>query len=600
MQRPGLVRTGAWLVGTVVLATVAPFVVGPSYGQFVLELAMVYVIATTGLNVAIGFSGQFQMAQAAFMAAGAYTTAILNVQDKVPFWLAAVAALGVVLVFGLVVALVSLRTRSHYLLLATFGLQLIAINVLSKLTITGGVNGTPAVSLIPVGLTDLAGTTQGYSILMIAVVGLGLLAADWLRYSYLGLGMQSSRQNERLVISAGLNPGGFRVLAVLISAVYGGAAGVLLGPILTYIDPPSFGLTLTLLLLLMVVVGGMGSVGGVAAAAILLTYVSQAAQESSTGWPLIYGLTIMAILALAPNGLGGAFSALRRLLVTRLVQRKADEPTSSGRVPSVPTGDLRVVRTPTSGSALELRDVHRHYGGVKAVDGISMRIEAGITHGLIGPNGSGKTTLFDLVCGFVRQDRGQIEALGRDVSRLPASARARYGVGRTFQHPSIVRDNTVLENVLLGVMSTMPGVQRMRPLLGAVKTAWEQQAMDALIQVGAEPLWDRQVRDLPYGQQRIVDIARVLAARPSLVLLDEPGAGMPDNAREIVRHIIRDLRDRGVTVVIVEHDMRLIMDVCDRITVLNTGKVIAEGTPDEIGRNESVVAAYLGERYARS
>jgi branched-chain amino acid transport system permease protein len=264
------------------------------------------------LNVAIGFSGQFQMAQAAFMAISAYTTAVLTLDHQIPFYLAALAAMALVLVFGVIVGLVSLRTRSHYLLLATFGLQIIALQLLTELEVTGGVNGRVATSGVPIGGASLDGTTPEYTMLLIAVAGVGLWVADWLKHSYVGLGLSASRQNERLVLSAGLSPGRLRLGAVLVSAVYAGVAGILFGPVLTYLVPESFGLNMTLLLLLMVVVGGMGSVVGVAAAAVLLTIVSQAAQDSTPSWPLVYGLTIMVILAVAPAGLAGAARALRR------------------------------------------------------------------------------------------------------------------------------------------------------------------------------------------------------------------------------------------------------------------------------------------------
>jgi branched-chain amino acid transport system permease protein len=310
-------RIGVWLAFTLVATFVLPAIFPSDYDQVVMEIAAVYVIATAGLNVAIGFSGQFLMAQAALMGISAYATAILCLDHGVPFYAAAAIAMVVVMAFGLLTALIALRTRTHYLLLATFGLQLIAVQLIVEIDATGGVNGHLAAGDIPVVGGVVSATTPQYTMLMIVVAGVSLFVADWLRRSYFGLALSAVRQSERLVLSAGLSVGKHKVAAVLISAAYAGIAGVLFAPVLTYLVPDSFGLDLALLLLLIVVVGGMGSVLGVAAAAVLLSVVSQAAQSSTPAWPLIYGLVIMVVLAVAPGGLGGGV----RWLWTRATSR---------------------------------------------------------------------------------------------------------------------------------------------------------------------------------------------------------------------------------------------------------------------------------------
>jgi ABC-type branched-subunit amino acid transport system ATPase component len=247
-----------------------------------------------------------------------------------------------------------------------------------------------------------------------------------------------------------------------------------------------------------------------------------------------------------------------------------------------------------SGHELSVRDIRRNYGGVKALDGVSFDVAPNTIHGLIGPNGSGKTTLFDVLSGFTRPDAGVIRAGGVDLATMDASSRARHGVGRTFQLPNVLAENTVSENVLLGTAAKT----RARSRLGMVgqhpNSEHERLAQRALEQVELVHLADTPTGELSYGTQRIVDIARVLAARPRLVLLDEPAAGMSTTDRDLIIRIVRRLREEEVTVVVIEHDMKLIGEICDRVTVLSAGVVIAEGTSLEVQSNVAVVAAYLG------
>jgi ABC-type branched-subunit amino acid transport system ATPase component len=274
---------------------------------------------------------------------------------------------------------------------------------------------------------------------------------------------------------------------------------------------------------------------------------------------------------------------------------------SAYETPTIAPRDERErTAAPAAEPALTAVDISRSFGGVRALDGVNFNVTHGTIHGLIGPNGSGKTTFFDILCGFLPPTDGHIDAAVPGVARLGAYRRARSGLGRTFQLPNVLVHNTVLDNVLLGIMASMPRRSRLLPVGRGNRTEWEKRANAALEEVGMASMSDRVLGDLPYGSQRIVDLARVLAARPSLVLLDEPGAGMSGAERELIKQIVLSLRDRGTTIVVVEHDMRFIMEICDRITVLATGQVIADGTPAEIGADEEVIAAYLGEAYVAS
>lgn len=247
-----------------------------------------------------------------------------------------------------------------------------------------------------------------------------------------------------------------------------------------------------------------------------------------------------------------------------------------------------------TGHKLSVRDVRRDYGGIKALDGVSFDVAANTVHGLIGPNGSGKTTFFDVVSGFTQPDSGVLEVGGIDIATMNAAQRARHGVGRTFQLPNVLAENTVLENVMLGTSAGTLIRSRLGTVGENLSSDHEQRAWRVLEQMELDALADSPTSQLSYGTQRIVDIARVVAAQPKLVLLDEPAAGMSAADRRLIVRIVRKLREEQVTVVVIEHDMKFIGEICDRVTVISAGVVIAEGTSREVQSNEAVVTAYLG------
>ncbi|MCW3101201.1 MAG: transporter, partial [Chthonomonadaceae bacterium] len=308
--RPRVLRRGrerrvAELVAVAAIAIGVSLGLGGSdYDQLILELIAVYAIAATGLNIAVGLTGQFQMAQVGCMAVSAYASSILAVDHAYSPWIAMGAGVLMAVAFGAIVGLVTARTRSHYLLLVTFALQVVAVNMIRNLSgLTGGVNGHAGIFELPFPGGSLMGATVEYSILTLLIAGAGMLLASWLGRSYTGVGMQGSRQSEPAELASGLSPARFRLLAILISAAYAGVAGALIGPVLTNLVPASFGLGATLLLLVIVVTGGMGSPVGTVIAAAALTWANQVAQGRTTAWPLIYGVLVMVILVVAPGGL---------------------------------------------------------------------------------------------------------------------------------------------------------------------------------------------------------------------------------------------------------------------------------------------------------
>lgn len=574
-------------LAAVAVATAIPLVFGfSSYLHYIVEMIMIYLLAATGLNVAMGFAGQFQMAQGAIIAVTAYGAAVFSQELHWP--LAAAIAVGMLLGMCLtaLVALLSARLTSHYLLLASFGLQVITIGLIPEIPLTGGHYGRNAVTSFDLFGWILTGTTSAYTAVMILIAGLGVLASDWLKRSYLGIGLQAARQNERVVNASGVSANKLKFVAVLISGAFAAVAGVLVGPVQTFLVPASFGTELTLLLLIMVIFGGAGSVAGVLISTIALTIASQIAQSETTAWPLIYGLFVMVLLTLTQKGIGGTLDLLKRFV-----------PVTAERAEKIvgrpPAPFMRLVSAPEMATALSVDQLSRNFGGVAALADVTISVPSGALHGLVGPNGSGKTTLFEIVSGFVRLDRGSVRAFGRDIVSLTPAGRCRIGIARSFQHPTVLRDSLVIENVLVGVLQSIPLRLRLRPADERAPREWIARASAALELVGLTHLQFERAASLSYGQRKLVDLARVVASSPSLALLDEPLAGIGESSL-YVRKVIDHLRASGCAILLVEHNMQFIMDTCDQVTVLNTGRIIASGDRHVVLNNPEVLACYLG------
>jgi ABC-type branched-subunit amino acid transport system ATPase component len=299
----------------------------------------------------------------------------------------------------------------------------------------------------------------------------------------------------------------------------------------------------------------------------------------------------MIVLALTNKGLAGLWRDLSRKLFVRPAVSVEQAPAPARMQPA--SGPEAVV---TGSPIIRIEDVRRAFGGVVAVDSVAFDVSEGTTHGVVGPNGSGKTTLFEILSGFVASDRGAIIFKGRPVTGLAPATRARMGFGRSFQLASILPESTVLENVLVGTIASLSVGERLCHAGAAVSGGHVDRAVAALEVVGLAHLRDREASTLAYGQRKLLDIARVIVARPTLALLDEPLAGVDAISTGFVRQAIGFLRQNGCTVMLVEHNMRFVVELSDRVTVLDAGKVLVTGTPKEATSNPDVVRSYLGER----
>jgi branched-chain amino acid transport system ATP-binding protein/branched-chain amino acid transport system permease protein len=574
------------------IVLVYPLISDDLFYQNLIILSLLFAIGAVGLNVIMGWGGYISLGQSAFIGLGAYTVGILATQvGGSPFvWLPAAGL--VAALFALVLGAVAMRLRGHSFVIATiaalFLLQIVATNW------RGFTHGTTGITL-PIPRWDIAYQNWPFYYSLLGLLALALLLSWRIRKTKFGTGLIAIREDEDKAATVGIDTPVYKSLGFAASAVFLGMAGGVYGYYLTFLDPSGmFDIILSVQIVLAVILGGRGTLWGPVLGAFLIESINELANQQLGGGNsrlLIFGgLLTLAILVL-PKGIIPS--------IEELWERRRTEGTAAlvgGRLNGVPAlaGERVAQPAPRTGSSLlEVRGLQKRFGGVHAVDACSFTVEEGSITALIGPNGSGKTTVFNLIGGTISADGGQIWLDGRRIDRLRPWRRAYLGIGRTFQITRLFGQMTVLENVVAPLRSFSLAQLN----AGAMSGPEASRAEELLQFVGMREFRDQRAAELSFGQQKLVEFAQVLMLDPKLIMLDEPGGGINPTLVARMVEMIRELNQRGTTFLIVEHNLPLVLDLCDPVLVLASGRCISSGSPDEIQKDPLVLDAYLGEDF---
>jgi branched-chain amino acid transport system permease protein len=634
LKRLILVR-GAEIALFVVLAAL-PLVVDSPYMVLLLTLLAIYGVVLIGLDVTVGYLGQINLAQVAMLGLGAYVAGIAATRYGVGIPLAVVLSGGFCTGVGALLALPALRLEGPQFALATLSFTALcatALNELEWLT-----NGAQGLSIARPLLLGHALDPRAFFWLCTAILALVWLAMRNLLSSQWGRAFEALRDSPIATDAMGVGTYRHKVAGFAFGSGLGGVAGALYAFNLGYLQPQTFVYELTVILLLGVVLGGRKSLWGAVVGAVLVALlpnllsshllfrafsgiafalalvagvrgllrradafralapivatltlvVGSFLASNIEDWrKAIFALLLFSVVVGLPQGLMGfASAALARLF----------RMTPAELPPPAPLDTVLPARAPDGSVLLKLEALSCHFGGVRAVDGVDLTVKAGTIHGLIGPNGSGKSTLVNVVSGLYAPTSGELRLRGAPLPRGRAVAAAKAGIARTFQNLQLFSGMTALENVMVALRGAwrvplplvLLGLGRLEELRGRAA------ALGLLELVGLRGDARTRAADLTYGNQRFLEIARALARRPELLILDEPAAGLarPDVHRLL--EVIRRVRQRGITTVLIEHHMDVVSELCDTVTVLDGGKVIAEGSPEQVKRDAKVITAYLG------
>lgn len=578
------------LVAAVPIVALLPL---PDFWIAQLNYIGLYALVSLGLVLLTGVAGLTSFGQAAFVGIGAYTTAYLALNLDVSPWLNLLIGLGLTAISALVVGVITLRMSGHYLPLATIAWGLSLYYLMGNLEALGKYDGLQGLESLSLGSIDI-GQGRVFFVLCWAFLLAGAVALINLLDSRPGRAIRSLKGGTQMAEAMGISTFRYKVTIFVIAALFAAVAGWLLAHFQRTVNPSAFGLKMGIEYLFMAVVGGVGHVWGAIVGAGLVKLLDDYLQvalpaligTSGSYEVIVFGVALVLVLKYLPDGL---WSVVARYFP------KAPRPVNWQNAE-----DLPVRNKPAMGEPVLVVDkIRKQFGGLVAVNDISFEIAAGQIVGLIGPNGAGKSTTFNLITGVLGKTSGQVSFCGEDVSALPSREISRKGMARTFQHVKMIPDMTVLENVAMGAYTRGNSgvVSSMLRTNQAEEQRLMKEAQRQLERIGMGEYLHEQAGNLAMGPQRLMEIARALCCDPALLLLDEPAAGLRHKEKQALIAVLRQLQSEGMSILLVEHDMDLVMDVCDQLVVMEFGTLLTRGTPAQVQANPAVRAAYLGTEH---
>ena len=562
----------------------------PDFWIVQLNYIGLYALVCLGLVLLTGVGGLTSFGQAAFVGIGAYTTAWLTLNTGISPWITLFIGLGLTAISALVIGTITLRMSGHYLPLATIAWGLSLYYLMGNLDELGKYDGLLGLKSLSLGSVDI-GQGRMFFVLTWTILIVAAIALLNLLDSRAGRAIRSLKAGSLMAEAMGINTFRYKVTIFLIAALFASVAGWLMAHFQRTVNPSAFGLKMGIEYLFMAVIGGVGYVWGAFVGAGLIKLLDDYLQvalpaligTSGSYEVIVFGIAMVLVLKYLPNGIWS-------LVANKLPSppRKIDwhdaKPLSTRTKPAL--GEL----------VLKVEKIRKQFGGLTAVNDISFDIHAGQIVGLIGPNGAGKSTTFNLITGVMPKTTGQVFYRGQDISAAPSRVIARQGMARTFQHVKMLNDMTVLENVALGaytrghcgVISSMLRTNKNE------EQRFMKEAQQQLERIGMGQYLHELAGNLAMGPQRLMEIARALCCDPALLLLDEPAAGLRHKEKQELIKILRQLKNEGMSILLVEHDMDLVMNVCDHLVVMEFGTLLTQGTPSEIQASPAVRAAYLG------